>query len=309
MPRPRSITQADHEEMLRLAAQGYSTRQIAAKIGRGITHGTVQRYLHRALPLSSTSSSLPDPISPKYEPYIVEQPGQWLILSDLHLPYHDPATITIAIEQARKRRVAGVLLNGDILDSHEISEHDKDPRAARYVEEIECGKQFLRWLRNQVPYAQIVLKEGNHEERLVRYIMSRAPAIFGLEGVSVPELLHCGDLGIEWVGDRRVIRLGALNVIHGHEYRGGISAPVNPARGVYLRARSVVMCGHWHRTSEHHERDIRGRSEAAWSIGCACSLSPRYAPLNNWNHGFALVHISKDGFVVENKRVIQGRLV
>jgi hypothetical protein len=70
------------------------------------------------------------------------------------------------------------------------------------------------------------------------------------------------------------------------------------------------MCGHFHRTSEHHERNIRGRAEASWSVGCACDLSPRYAPLTNWNHGFAFVTLETDGsFHVESKRVLDGKVV
>jgi len=259
---------------------------------------------------TSDAGTCPDPLIAEYTTYDIDTRGTWLILSDLHIPYHDRRAIEIAVEAATKRRIDGVLLNGDVLDSHEISEHDKDPRALRYVEEVRIALQFLRWLRKKFPRARIIYKEGNHEERLSRYVLKNAPAIFGLEGLSVPDLLHCEELRIDWVGDRRVIRLGRLNVIHGHEYRGGISTPVNPARGLYLKARSVVLCGHWHRTSEHHERDIRGRSEAAWSVGCLCQLAPRYCPLNNWNMGFAFIHLGKDGqFEIENKRILNEKVV
>ena len=236
--------------------------------------------------------------------------GWWLVLGDVHLPYHDRVTLELAVKEAVRRKAKGVLLNGDLLDSHEVSDHDKDPRAPRYKEEIEYGRQFLAWLRGKLPRAEILLKEGNHEERLLRYIGNKAPALFGVEGVSLPEFLRVDDVGVEWVGGRRVVELGRLNVIHGHEYRGGVSTSVNPARGLYAKARSVALCGHWHRTSEHHDRDIRGKPEAAWSVGCACDLAPQYAPLNSWNHGMAFVHLGRDGwFEVENKRVYNGRLV
>jgi hypothetical protein len=166
------------------------------------------------------------------------------------------------------------------------------------------------WLRQQFPKALIVMKEGNHEQRLIRFLIRKAPVFFGIDAVSTPSLLELKKLGIEWIADKRTITIGALNLIHGHEYRGGVSSPVNPARGLYLKARSVAMAGHHHQTSEHHARDIRGRAEAAWSLGCACFLSPEYMPHNNWNHGFAFVELSGDGqFVVENKRVLNGKIV
>ncbi len=170
------------------------------------------------------------------------------------------------------------------------------------------GRQFIAWLRSRLPHARLVLKEGNHDDRVQRYIINNAPALSGLEGFNLPALLHLGDHGVEWVSDKRVVNAGKLPIIHGHEYPGG--GGVNPARWLYLRARSVAMCSHFHRTSEHHARNIKCQHEAAWSIGCSCFLHPRWMPLNEWNLGFAFTDFDKSGdFVVENKRVLGGKIV
>ncbi|HYE77946.1 MAG TPA: hypothetical protein VEI97_08170 [bacterium] len=253
---------------------------------------------------------LPASVAAEWTPYPIDRPGVWLVLSDAHVPYHDRATLELAVGEARKRGAVGVLVNGDLLDSHEISRHDKDPRAPRYVQEVEAGRQFWRWLRDRLPKADLVYKSGNHEERLDAYVMRHAPALFGLEGLDLPSLLHLADVGAEWVTDKRVVTLGKLHVVHGHEYPGGAASPVNPARGLYLKAKYVSMCGHHHRTSEHNDRDIRGKLETAWSVGCACSLHPKYQPINQWNHGYALVELASDGmFQVQNKRVVGGQPV
>jgi|AGTN01.3.fsa_nt_gi hypothetical protein len=258
---------------------------------------------------AAPAPELPEPFPQSYEPFVIDTPGVWLLLMDCHIPYFDRGTIELAVEAARKRGAVGVLLNGDILDAHEVSDFDKDPTAPRYVEEIGMGKQFIAWLKSKLPRARVVYKEGNHEVRATRYIIRRAPALFGLSAVTLPSLLELDKHGVEWVGDSRVVQLGKLNVIHGHEYPGGASSPVNPARGLYLKARSVALCGHHHRTSEHHAKDIRGHPEAAWSVGCSCFLRPRYAPLAEWNLGYALVELSANGdFVVENRRVDGGRV-
>lgn len=255
-------------------------------------------------------TGMPEPVNQAYEPYSIDRPGVWGIISDIHLPYHDRTTVELFVRECKRRGAIGVLLNGDTLDSHEISDHDKDPSAPRYVKEIELGQQMLSWLRGQLPDADLVLKTGNHEDRLERYIIRRAPALFGIQGLTLQSLLNLGEYGIECVTDKRVIQLGKLNVLHGHEYKGGVQSPVNPARGLYLKARSVAICGHHHQSSEHHAKDIRGHAEAAWSTGCACFLSPAYMPLNNWNSGFAFVEVDEDGgFMVENKRVLKGRIV
>lgn len=256
------------------------------------------------------ASRLPEPVDRSYHPFVIDDSGAWLVLSDVHLPYHDRQTIELAIRKAKRRRAAGVLLNGDILDSHELSSFDKDPTAPRYIAERDAGLAFLRYVRDRLPKARIVYKSGNHEDRLETYLMRRAPALFGLDGVQLSSILRFSDFGIEHVGNKRVIRLGMLNVLHGHEYRHTIQAPVNPARGLFLRAKSTALCGHFHQTSEHHEPTLEGKPKGCWSTGCACQLSPAYSPLNKWNHGFAIVDVSKSGtFSVQNLRVLGGEIV
>lgn len=253
---------------------------------------------------------LPDPIDRSHRPYVLPVQGWWLVIGDVHLPFHDRVTIELAIEMARRRRAVGVLLNGDLLDCHELSRFDKSPLDPRYVDEVQMGRQFLAYVRHRMPKAVIVWKDGNHEERAQSYLFSRAPALFGLDVLTIPHLLDFAGFGVEYVTDRRVIHAGKLNIIHGHEYRPTIQTPVNAARGLFLRAKSVAMTNHFHQVSEHHEPNINGKPQGAWSVGCACHLSPFYMPLNRWSSGFALVNIyGQDEFSVENKRVISGQVV
>lgn len=252
---------------------------------------------------------LPDPVVRTACPVEVDTLGWWLVLADTHLPFYDRKTVLSAVGEAKKQRVSGVLLNGDILDSHELSRWDRTPDDPRYPEEIEMGRRFLQWLRGELPKARIIWKDGNHEQRLANYLCRRAPALFGLDVLTIPGLLHFDRYSLEYVTDKRVIRVGKLNVIHGHEYPHS-SNPVNPARGLFLRAKSVAICSHFHQTSEHHEPTITGKPQGAWSIGCACDLQPLYMPLNRWNLGFAMVRIDSHGdFEVRNLRVMDGKVI
>lgn len=253
---------------------------------------------------------LPTPVSRSFEPVLFPETSKWLILSDIHLPYHDVPTVELAIRAARRKKNCNVLLNGDILDSHEISSFDKDPRAPRYIEERQACIEFLRYLREKLPNSRIIYKAGNHEDRLERYLMRRAPALFGLESVKFENIMELDNFGVEYVGDKRVIRLGPLNVLHGHEYKNTIQTPVNPARGLFLRSKTIAMGGHFHQTSEHHEPTLEGKPKGCWSTGCACQLNPPYCPLNKWNHGFAFVDVCNENmFSVDNLRVLDGKVV
>ncbi len=250
---------------------------------------------------------LPASLNLDYPPFRINTPGRWLVLSDVHIPFHDRKTVELAVREAKRVKVVGVLLNGDIFDCHALSRFDREPTAIRYVAERELGIAFLDYLRARFPTQQMIFKEGNHEERLGNYLIRRAQELFGLKVLSLPSLMEFERFGLEHVGDFRVIRLGRLNVIHGHEYKPTIQAPVNPARGLFLRAKSVALAGHFHQTSEHHEPRITGKPQGAWSVGCACQLNPRWMPLNKWNLGFAIVEIDSGGvFSVRNLKVIDG---
>ncbi len=254
--------------------------------------------------------TLPDAVFLSYDPFRIDNDGHGLILGDIHLPYHDTRTIQVAVDKAKQRGVSWILLNGDILDCYEMSVHDKNPNTGKFVDEVEKGRQFLAYLRSQFPRARIVYKEGNHEFRLRRYVAKNAPALFDLKMLEFPALLEMQQHGVEWVADKRVIQVGKLNVVHGHEFRGG--GGVNPARWLFLRSVSTALCGHFHRTSEHHETALDRRLYGVWSVGCACYLYPQYDPQNKWNHGFAFVELERAAgmFHVTNHRLEpDGRLL
>lgn len=230
-------------------------------------------------------------------------------MGDVHIPYHDRNTVEQAVKFAKKQKAVGILLNGDILDAHHLSRFVKCPKDPTYSEEIKRGRQFLKYLRDRFPKATIIFRDGNHDERLYTYLMTKAPELYDLDVLTMEALLQFQEHGIEHVTDRRVVRIGHLNTIHGHEYPFS-NNPVNPARGLFLRAKSVAICSHFHQSSEHHEKNITGKPEAAWSIGCCCQLTPYYFPLNKWNHGFAMVKLAENqDFEVLNKRLLGGEVV
>lgn len=252
-------------------------------------------------------ATLPKSMAPERLEVRVDNPGWWLVLGDVHLPMHDVCTVEAAVNEARAKNAVGVLLNGDIMDMFGISPFFRIPSRERFIDELECAKQFIRWLRSRLPNARIIWREGNHEFRFQRYVADRAPALFDVPDFTLPALLKLADHGIEWVQDKRKVLLGKLITLHGHELRKGQG--VNPARFAFLRSTSSVLVGHWHRTSEHHQRSLADKNYACWSVGCACHLSPDYDAYGDANHGYAMVQVGEDRwFSVLNRRVLNGRV-
>jgi hypothetical protein len=116
-------------------------------------------------------------------------------------------------------------------------------------------------------------------------------------------------LEIKLTPDRKIVKFGKLNCVHGHEFGNSIFESVNPARGLFLKGGECAISGHWHRTSHHSARTMVDNIVACWTVGCLCELHPEYRPMNNWNNGFAIIEQLGEGeFLVDNKRVINGKV-
>jgi predicted phosphodiesterase len=237
--------------------------------------------------------------------------GRYLVLSDVHIPYHDEDALTTALEWGLNNDVDTIILNGDIMDCYPVSSFVKDPLMPTLKEEIEMTKAFFSYLRELFPVIPIYFKIGNHEERVRTYLLRNAKEFSDVDNLKFENLLSLDSFKIQMVG-REIIKLGKLNVLHGHEMGESVFSPVNPARGMFLKAKSSTLFGHNHQVSHHSENNINGESTGVWSMGCLCSLSPDYRPFayTKWSHGFACVDVNEDlTFRVNNMKILKGKII
>jgi len=236
----------------------------------------------------------------------VPGPARVLALPDIHFPFHCKPSLEVAVREGVRRKCNVILLNGDQLDCAAVASWDKDPNLPGLDVEINMVQEFIDYLRQKFPKARIIFREGNHEERVARYIWKNAPKLFGVLTMTLEKAI---DRPVEYVKDKRVVRLGNLASIHGHEYRFAISNPVNPARGFFLRCKESVIGSHFHQHSTHGERTLTGHVITTWSTGCLCWLDPDYGPLNNHVNGAAVVEVDAQGhYQVDNFRIIDGEI-
>jgi predicted phosphodiesterase len=247
---------------------------------------------------------MPPSMAEPWEPFVLKVVGRVGILSDVHVPYHSEVAVTAAVDYLREQKLSALLLNGDIADFYSISRFIKDPRKRDFSGELEAVRSFVGWIRDQFRDIPIVFKSGNHEERWQHYIWQHAPELSREKFLCLQQWLHLDRHDITLVEDQRPVMLGKLPVLHGHELPRGIAAPVNPARGAFMRTLSTVLVGHSHRTSAHAESNMWHDEIFCWSTGCLCDLTPEYSRINRFNHGFAVVDVHEGGeFDVENLRV------
>ena len=229
------------------------------------------------------------------------------IMNDIHIPFHNLSALEEAINYFIIKKVDGILLNGDVLDCYQLSKFQPDPRKRKFAEEILAFQQFIKSLRDNVT-KNIFFKLGNHCERYERIMIQRSPEFLDIAKFDFENVLGCNELGVTVIKDQRIVYVGNLPVLHGHEI-GMKYANVNPARTLFLKTYKSSLCGHLHRSSEHNEQSLDGKIISCWSVGHLGDSHPLYRRINNWNHGVARIEKDENGdFEVINLRLIKNKL-
>ena len=228
--------------------------------------------------------------------------GKWLILSDIHIPYHDEEALEIALQYGEQEGIEHILLNGDTTDFYNVSSYQKDPEERDLANELTKTRQFLGHLRQRFPKAKIIYKIGNHEDRWERYLRVKAPELIGVANFEMYYILDFVKYGVELVTTMQKIKAGKhLTILHGHEVR---NTGVYPARTLLQRTHVCTIAGHNHRTSTYGEKTSDNKYLYSWTSGCLCDMTPDYMPINQWNHGFIILELNGKDFTVHNKRII-----
>jgi predicted phosphodiesterase len=254
--------------------------------------------------------NLPESFAADYKPFIVKGHKRVGILNDIHLPYHHIDALTVAIKYLKSIKIDAIFLNGDVLDFHGMSRFMKDPRKRSVAQELEAFRMLMDVLEKQLG-VKIYYKLGNHDERYQHYLWQHAGEFVGVDEFEFKNIIKARSRDITIIGDKRIVKFNGLNGIHGHEYVGGAIAPVNIARGLYMKGKVSAFQGHNHASSEHTETDMNGKITTTFSVGCLCELNPEYMPLNKWNLGFAYVDLDSNGkdFEFHNKRIFKGKVL
>lgn len=249
------------------------------------------------------------------------QIGYFRLEDDTLEPTHDEAALSLAIQLIRDEQPDEVILLGDNLDLPEMSKYRHTPAFERTTQAaINRAGLLVAELREAAPYARIRWIAGNHEERLVNYILDNAKASFGIKQantpkgwpvMSLPHLCWFNDFDIEYVPGYPANSIWLnekLKIIHGTvvKSRGSTSHK-------YLDQEKVsVIYGHIHRRewNERTRDDWDGpKTIMAASPGCLARIDGAVPstkggtdldgrPLTNtedWQQGVAFVQFETTG--------------
>lgn len=271
----------------------------------------VKDRTHYVEPNSLNQYNLPRSKSSKRKTFTLpKEDTRILLISDLHVPYHDIQALTCAIRYGKEKNVNAVFINGDLIDFYPISRFVNTKRKLSLSRELEITKQILEVLRTEFPDANFYFLFGNHDNRLETYLATKAPELLDTPEFKLEKLLELDKFRVKHFEDNTLIKIGKLTVTHGHLLIKGVFAPVNPARGAFLRAKDSVLISHVHNSSSHTEKTIKDKIITTYSTGCLCELTPDYNPFgNNFGHGFAYIEVYEGGkYRVDNKRIINGEI-
>src|SRR6185312_1349181 len=284
-------------------------RYIEGKAARGDKLKSNAEFI-RTEPRPLNPYNLPQSFGKDIPPFILKGHKRVFILNDVHLPYQDNKAITIAIDWAKKEKPDAIILNGDIIDIHQLSYFIRDPKKKDFAYELDQLKIFIGVLFKQFKGAKIYYKFGNHELRYKNFLYQKAGELAGVKEFDLINIIKGRNPEIEVISDKTIMKLNSLNLLHGHELGRGVFNPVNAARGLHLAAKVSAVKGDCHKTSEHTEVDLDGKMKTTWSIGALCNLHPEYLPYNSWNHGVAMCDLdsNKKDFQFRNKRIHENKI-
>jgi len=180
-----------------------------------------------------------------------------MLWPDTHAPYEDSRAVRLAM------KVAGecdeIVLLGDFADFYAVSSHSKDPNRARLldleVEHVNGLLDKLGKLGKPVTYC-----EGNHENRLTRYLSDRAPELFNM--VRAEALFRIKERGWKWVPYMRSHKIGRLHVTHDVGHAGDRAHSQSRAG-----CEGNIAIGHTHRLAVEYVGNLKGSSHVGAMLG------------------------------------------
>ncbi len=182
-----------------------------------------------------------------------------VVASDFHFPFHSPKGWSIFLQTLDRLQPMYVVINGDFVDFYAISDHAKHPaRLARFEEELQASRAGLREIERLLPNAKLIYIDGNHEDRLRRYLWSKAPELH--RTITISNLL---DLS-RWthIDYKKHWKLGKMHFTHDVGVAGRTA--VTRALDTYQHC---VITGHSHRFQLVVEGNALGESKLSASFG------------------------------------------
>lgn len=230
-----------------------------------------------------------------------------IVLSDIHFPYCDQQALDLTTRFIYEQQPHTLHLLGDVIDFYNISSFNKNPsRKFTLQDELDQATEYLFELRHNLPNTRIIYYEGNHENRLQRYLWGKSPELGTLRVLKLQELLQFQELYIEYFDYNTYNKIKHLTFFHGDviSKHSGYTA-----KRILDKVGCSVIHGHSHRLGTHYHSSFGG-SHIAVENGCLCQLDAEYIRgVPNWMHGFSVVYFADEQFFIVQVPIVNNQFI
>ena len=229
---------------------------------------------------------------------------------DVHGMMMDVAAVNAMLADVKRLDPDEIVIGGDLLECGGwLAKHQPIGFVAlcdySYQEDVQAAKQFLDSLREAAPRAKIHYLEGNHEDRVERWIVdqvmaSKRDAAFLHSLASPAALLRLEERGIPYYRRSEIygeglprgwLRLGKMLFTHSLTYSR------NAARDAAQKTAGNVtyFCTHREDTATIVFPSVG--LVKAFNPGCLCQMQPvwKHSDPTSWSQGYAVDYIAPSG--------------
>ena len=259
--------------------------------GQAVSNGKRYRGRHHSPSPPPSSDKLFARRDSPFTHHITDvEEGEFAIYwGDSHIPYTDwplMKAIGRVIEDFQPRRE---FIGGDVMDMYDISDFDRNPTRRKDMNDECCEtRTLLDKHKASYPEMEQYWEDGNHEDRLRRYLWKTAGALYGMKNEkgqpinSIPSYLNLAERGVHYFPFPSRIDYRGFVVTHGPK-KGGASKFC--AKWMSESIRSSGVCFHYHRCQDYGWAGDEGQPQAFYVVGCTCRLDPDWLPYPDWQQG------------------------
>lgn len=239
-----NIGQVEQEQIIARWKAGVTMRDIGREMFPEIPHGTAARWirtlvhLHKLdqrdelLAIARSDAPLADQI-----PFLH---GDMLIMSDLHVPYHDAGLIEEAMRAARAEGISQWLIVGDMMDGNQWSKRGLNlTYQRRWQDDAEIAKAIIDQLVEYLGNGTVLM--GNHDAWFIKHFRGQADTAWLLS-----RIFRTDDHVLWSMFEQAAIRSGdrEIRATHGANYSG--ANPLGVGQRLAAKWECGVVMGHQH---------------------------------------------------------------
>lgn len=220
--------------------------------------------------------------------------------TDEHHPYANPKALSVAMQIAEDFEPDLRIAGSDAVDFYSLSNFNKDPgriKAGGLQNEINAWAKSQRAWKDATPNADVKFIEGNHEDRLRRWLWKN-PELHGLDALKLENVMLFDELDITMVPGGEIILHDRVRIAHGSRISKHSAYTAKAEMVDEVRFEYSSLTGHTHRGGTIYFTKRNGWVEGMECF-CLCDLDPEYVTNPNWQNGIVLATVTKDWHKME----------